>query len=82
MPTSDITAEQCRGARALLAMKREDLATASNVAHSTLADFETGRRQPHPRTLDAVRTALELAGIEFIEENGGGPGVRLRKGEA
>jgi hypothetical protein len=27
----------------------------------------------------SVRRALEAAGIEFIEENGGGPGVRLRK---
>lgn len=63
----------------MLAMKREDLAAESKVAHSTLADFETGRRQPHPRTLAAIRAALESAGVEFIEENGGGPGVRLRK---
>jgi hypothetical protein len=27
----------------------------------------------------AVRRALESAGVEFIDENGGGPGVRLRK---
>jgi hypothetical protein len=27
----------------------------------------------------AVRRALETAGVEFIDENGGGPGVRLRK---
>jgi hypothetical protein len=27
----------------------------------------------------ALRTALETAGVEFIDENGGGPGVRLRK---
>jgi hypothetical protein len=26
----------------------------------------------------AVRRALESAGVEFIDENGGGPGVRLR----
>jgi hypothetical protein len=26
-----------------------------------------------------IRTALEAAGVEFIDENGGGPGVRLRK---
>ncbi len=29
----------------------------------------------------AVRRALEAAGVEFIDENGGGPGVRLRKGQ-
>ena len=32
-------------------------------------------------TVDRLRTALEQAGVEFIEENGGGPGVRLRKRE-
>lgn len=63
----------------MLGMKREDLAVAAEVAHSTLSDFETGRRQPHPRTRAAIRAALESAGVEFIAENGGGPGVRLRK---
>ena len=32
-----------------------------------------------PRTVDAIRRALESAGVEFIPENGGGAGVRLRK---
>jgi hypothetical protein len=27
----------------------------------------------------ALKNALEVAGVEFIDENGGGPGVRLRK---
>jgi hypothetical protein len=27
----------------------------------------------------SVRRALEAAGVEFIDEDGGGPGVRLRK---
>ena len=37
---------------------------------------------PEPRevTLGALRAALEAAGVEFIAENGGGAGVRLRKG--
>lgn len=60
-------------------MKREELSKASQVAVATLADFETGKRAPHPRTLAAIRAALEAAGVEFITENGGGPGVRLRK---
>ncbi len=76
---SDITPEQSRGARAMLNMRREDLANASEVAQATISDFELGKRQPHPRTLSAIRTALESAGVEFIAENGGGPGVRLRK---
>jgi transcriptional regulator with XRE-family HTH domain len=60
-------------------MRREDLAASAQVAQATLFDFESGRRQPHPRTLTAIRTALEAAGVEFIAENGGGAGVRLRK---
>ncbi len=64
----------------MLNLKREELASSSQVGVSTLFDFESGRRQPHPRTLAAIRTALETAGVEFIEENGGGPGVRLAKG--
>ncbi len=63
----------------MLDMTREALSKASEVAQATIADFETGRRQPYPRTLAAIRAALEAAGIEFIEENGGGPGVRLRQ---
>lgn len=63
----------------MLNLRREDLSKAASVAQATISDFETGRRQPHPRTLAAIRAALELAGVEFIPENGGGPGVRLRK---
>jgi hypothetical protein len=29
--------------------------------------------------MDSLKSALEAAGVEFIDENGGGPGVRLRK---
>jgi transcriptional regulator with XRE-family HTH domain len=61
----------------MLGMKRGDLAAAARVAHATLADFEGGKRQPYPRTLAAIRTALETAGIEFT--NGDAPGVRLRR---
>jgi hypothetical protein len=47
----------------------------------TIADFERGAREPYPRTLEDVREALEKAGIEFIDENGGGAGVRLRRNQ-
>ncbi len=66
----------------MLGMTREDLARVAEVAHATLTDFEGGKRQPYPRTLAAIRAALEAAGVEFIAENGGGPGVRLRKRDA
>lgn len=61
----------------MLDMKREDLATVSGVSHSALSDFEKDRRQPMPRTLAAIRLALERAGLEFLD--GDQPGVRLAK---
>ncbi len=79
---STLTPAQCRMARAGIGWGVRDLAAAAAVAGSTLVDFEGGKRSPQPRTLAAIRTALEAAGVEFIEQNGGGPGVRLAKAEA
>jgi transcriptional regulator with XRE-family HTH domain len=53
------------------------LAGKAAVAKQTLADFERGARQPYPRTLADIRSALEVAGVEFT--NGNAPGVRLKK---
>lgn len=64
----------------MVAISQDDLAAKSGVAKATIAAFELGQRQPYPRTIAAIRAALEAAGVEFIAENGGGPGVRLRKG--
>lgn len=55
-----------------------DLAAAANVSMDTIARFKRGERVKD-RTVNAMRAALEYAGVEFIPENGGGPGVRLRK---
>ena len=74
-----ITAAQTRAGRALLGWSQGDLEAASKVAKKTIADFERGKRHPYPRTIEAMRTALEAAGVEFIPENGGGAGVRLKK---
>ena len=74
-----ISPAQCRGARGLLGWSQSDLSQASKTATKTIADFERGAREPYPRTLEDVRGALENAGIEFIDENGGGAGVRLHK---
>jgi transcriptional regulator with XRE-family HTH domain len=79
MASLDITAAQSRAARALLDWSREQLAEASRVGLRTLVDFERGAREPRGVTLDALRRALESAGVIFVEENGEGPGVRLRK---
>ncbi len=70
---------QVRAARALIGWKREQLAIASSVPVRTLDRLENGEGSPQRRTLSAIRAALEAAGVEFIEENGGGPGVRLRR---
>lgn len=72
---------QCRAGRGLIRMSQDELARLAEVGSKTVADFEreTGR-DFNLRTLRAIRAALEAAGIEFIPENGGGPGVRLRKG--
>ena len=40
--------------------------------------LEAGTSEPRRATLEAIRRAFEKAGVEFIDENGGGPGVRLR----
>ena len=73
-----LTSEQCRAARALLNWSQSNLAKASGHGQATVADFERGKRQPHPRNQQAIRAALEKAGIAFIEENGGGAGPRFR----
>ena len=75
---SEISPGQCRAARALIGLSQGDVAKASGVSEKTLADFEREARQPYDRTLAAIRAALEAAGVEFIPQNGGGPGVRLR----
>ena len=77
-----LTPAQCRAARALLNWSQAQLAEASKIATKTIANFELGKRQPHDRTLDDLRDALEAAGVIFVAENGDGPGVRLRKEKA
>jgi transcriptional regulator with XRE-family HTH domain len=73
-----ITPGQVRAARALLGITREQLAGHSGVAMRTLSRIEDGEGTPRASTLSAIRAALEAAGVEFIAENGGGAGVRLR----
>jgi transcriptional regulator with XRE-family HTH domain len=69
---------QSRMARAALSLGVRELAAAAKVSTDTVARFERGEELKE-RTIDAIRRALEDAGVEFIDENGGGPGVRLRK---
>lgn len=74
-----MTPEQCRAARAMVAISQDDLAAQSSVAKATIAAFELGQRQPYVSTLDKLQTALEAAGVVFLPENGNGPGVAMRK---
>jgi transcriptional regulator with XRE-family HTH domain len=69
---------QSRMARAALGLGVRELAAAAKVSIDTVARFERGDELKE-RTIDALQRALEAAGVEFIDENGGGPGVRLSK---
>ena len=76
-----VSSEVIRAARALLRWEQRDLANASSVSLPTIKRLESkaGTLGAHTSTVSALLKALEAAGIEFIDENGGGPGVRLRK---
>ena len=78
-----ITSEQVRAARALLRMEQRDLAQASGVSLPSIKRLEgqPGGLAAQVRTVDAIRAALEAAGVIFVDENGEGAGVRLRKQE-
>ena len=74
-----VTAAQCRAARGLLDWSQQDLAGQAGIGIVTVRQIEAGVSDPRRATLVVVRQAFEKAGIDFIDENGGGPGVRLRK---
>jgi transcriptional regulator with XRE-family HTH domain len=78
-----VSIRQIKAARALLGWSQDELAAAAAISIPTIKRLEAGdgplggRRE----TGDQICNALQLAGIEFIAENGGGAGVRLRKGK-
>jgi transcriptional regulator with XRE-family HTH domain len=69
---------QCRMARAALQIGVRELAELAGLSSMTVTRFENGHSAGNSGTLNALRTALEAAGVEFIAENGGGAGVRLK----
>jgi len=73
-----ITPIQSKMARTALGLGVRELAALANVSPNTIARFERGE-ELKALTLQTIRAALESAGVEFIAENGGGAGVRLRK---
>ncbi|QKD01480.1 XRE family transcriptional regulator [Mesorhizobium loti R88b] len=77
-----MTPSQARAARAMLKMGVRDVADLAKVTPNTVSRVEQdefGPRGPQPVTVEAIRRVYEDAGVVFIPENGGGPGVRLRK---
>lgn len=73
-----MNAVQCRMARAALGLGVRELAKMADVSPNTVARLERGEDM-RESTVDTIRAALEAAGVDFIAENGGGAGVRLRK---
>ena len=76
-----ITGRQIAAGRALTGMDQKTLAEAARVSVPTLRRMEAsdGPASGYPNNVDAVQRALEAAGVQFIAENGGGAGVRLRR---
>jgi hypothetical protein len=75
-----LSSAQIRAARALIRWSSEDLARASAVGIATIrrAELTEGQTKMNAPNDVAIRRALEAADVEFIDENGGGVGVRLR----
>ncbi|EAP84909.1 hypothetical protein EE36_03258 [Sulfitobacter sp. EE-36] len=77
-----ITSNQIRAARALIGLSQTAVAEAAEVSTMTLKRAEgSGRPAASADAIKAIRSALEHFGVEFIAENGGGAGVRLKKGD-
>ena len=74
-----VTSAQVRMARAALGWTVRDLAEATGLHRNTINNIEVGRYAGDRKTLEIIEQKLRAAGVEFIAENGGGAGVRLRK---
>jgi predicted transcriptional regulator len=77
-----VSIRQVKAAREMLGWSQEDLALHSGISVPTIKRLEArgGELGGREGSRFGVVAALQTAGVEFIEENGGGPGVRLRKG--
>ena len=75
-----VSIRQIKAARALLDWSQEQLASAADVSIPTIKRLEAsdGPLGGRGQTAEKILNSLAAAGIEFIEENGGGPGVRLK----
>ena len=73
-----IVGSQVRGARAILRLTVARLAETAQVAPNTVVRIEADK-DVNMASMRAIQRALEAAGVEFIPENGGGAGVRLKE---
>ena len=80
-----MTPAQLKAARKLLGWSQVRLGSQSDTSATIISSFERSGRYSQRRpplagidSISAIRAALEAAGVEFIEQNGDGPGVRLR----
>ena len=71
-------AVQVKMARAAVGWGVRELAERAGLTANTVTRIENGA-DAKQSTMDRLQQALEAAGVEFIEENGGGPGVRLQR---
>ena len=78
-----VTSGQLRAARSMLGLSQPDVAARARISTMTLKRAEgsggVDRPRPTEATIRRIAAALEKAGVIFIEGNGEGPGVRLRK---
>jgi transcriptional regulator with XRE-family HTH domain len=72
-----MNATQCKMARVATGLGLRDLAEKAGVSPNTISRLERGEYLK-PATVTTIKNALEAAGVEFIPENGGGAGVRLK----
>jgi ribosome-binding protein aMBF1 (putative translation factor) len=81
MKIASLSSAQIRAARALLRWSAADLAREASLGANTVRRAEVAEEGTSLTAANelAIRRALEAAGVEFIDENGGGAGVRLRK---
>jgi hypothetical protein len=81
MKSNALTSAQIRAARALIRWRAQDLARESSVGVATIRRAELTDNDTSMTAANnlAIRRALEAAGVEFIDENGGGAGVRLKR---
>ncbi|MCZ7463533.1 helix-turn-helix transcriptional regulator [Rhizobium rhizogenes] len=81
-----ITAAQIKAARALVGLTQDDIAKATELSVQTIKRMESvGTERSTAGNVDAVKKALQTAGVMFLEDGeatSGGPGVRLAKKDA